>query len=130
MASVLGHKRKVYPNVRPGLMRLLTYALDPLNHHSHQWIRPLLTHLSMECPPIYSTDLDDLRLLGTFGEVGSMSTSMWEIEKLPHRNDAVFPPLLWTGKWCKTPKPPCFTKYGQEPSLCCKIWVPSLRHGA
>jgi hypothetical protein len=29
-----------------------------------------------------------------FGEVGSMSTSMWEIEKFPHRNDTVFPSLL------------------------------------
>jgi hypothetical protein len=38
--------------------------------------------------------LDDDGLLATFGEVGSMSTSMWEIEKFPRRNDAVFPPLL------------------------------------
>jgi hypothetical protein len=53
----------------------------------------------------------------TFGEVGSMGTSMWEIEKLPLRNNAVFPPLLWIGKWCKTPKPPRFTKCGQEPSF-------------
>jgi hypothetical protein len=32
---------------------------------------------------------------------------MWAIEKFPLRNDAVFPPLLWTGKWCKTPKLGC-----------------------
>jgi hypothetical protein len=53
----------------------------------------------------------------TFGEVGSMSTAMWEIEKLPLRNDAVFPLLLWTGKRCKTSKPPRITKCGQEPNI-------------
>jgi hypothetical protein len=42
---------------------------------------------------------------------------MWDIEKFPLRNDAVFPPLLWTRTWCQTPKPPRFTKCGQEPSL-------------
>jgi hypothetical protein len=47
-----------------------------------------------------------LWLLATFGEVGSMSASMGEIEKFPLRSDAVFLPLLWTGTWCETPKPP------------------------
>jgi hypothetical protein len=53
--------------------------------------------------------------------MGSMSTSMWEIEKCPLRSDAIFPPLFWTGTRCETPKPPRFTKSGQEPGLICKI---------
>jgi hypothetical protein len=75
----------------------------------------------VEYPQITSTDLDDLRLLSSFGEVGSMRTVMWAIEKRSPRNDAVFPPRFWAGTWCKTPKPPRFTKCGQEPILSCKI---------
>ncbi len=57
-----------------------------------------------------------------FYEFGlKLTDKTWEIEKLPLRNDAVFPPLLWTGKWGKTPAPPRFTKCGQEPGLICKI---------
>jgi len=41
-----------------------------------------------------STIINILRLLASFGEVGSLSTSLWEIEKFLPRNDAAFPPLL------------------------------------
>src|SRR5687768_8263320 len=54
-------------------------------------------------------------LLANLGEVESMRTSMWEIERRSLRNDAVLSPLRWTGTWCKTPKPPRFTKSAQEP---------------
>jgi hypothetical protein len=39
---------------------------------------------------------------------------MREIEKLPLSNGAVFITLSEIGKRCKTPKPPHFTKSGQE----------------
>jgi hypothetical protein len=48
----------------------------------------------MLCPRTVYTDLIGLWLLATFGEAGIMSTPRWETEKLPYRNDAVFPPLL------------------------------------
>jgi hypothetical protein len=55
-------------------------------------------------------------LLASFGEVESAGTSTGEMEKPPLKNNAVFPPLLWTGKWCETSKRPRFTQYGQEPN--------------
>jgi hypothetical protein len=45
MANVLGHETEVYPDVRQGLFRLLTYALHPKHYHSRKWIKPLLTRL-------------------------------------------------------------------------------------
>ena len=54
-------------------------------------------------------------LLAIFGEVESAGTSEREMESSSLRNDAVFPPVLWTEKRCKTSKPPRFTKTGQEP---------------
>jgi hypothetical protein len=48
--------------------------------------------------------------LGTSGEVGSAGTLRREIEKTALGNNAVFPPLLWTGKRRKIAKRPHFTK--------------------
>ena len=56
-----------------------------------------------------------LGLLATFGEVESTGTFTREMGRLPLRNDAVFPPVLWTGKCYETDKRPHFTKYGQDP---------------
>jgi hypothetical protein len=47
-----------------------------------------------DCEPDPALVGAECGLLATFDEIGSMSTSIWDIEKLPHRNDAVFPPLL------------------------------------
>jgi hypothetical protein len=59
---------------------------------------------------------DEIGLLAIFGEVESAETSTREMKRPPLSNDAVFPPLLWTGKKCKTSKSPRFTKTGQEPN--------------
>src|SRR5919108_3420184 len=64
---------------------------------------------------ISSTDVDVLRLLSILGEMERVGTTMREMERPLLRNDGVFPPLLDSGKWCKTAKPPCFTKSGPEP---------------
>jgi len=55
-------------------------------------------------------------LLGAFGEVGSVGTLRRKIEKTALSNNAVFPPLLWTGKRRKIAKRPYFTKCAQEPT--------------
>jgi hypothetical protein len=44
-----------------------------------------------------------------------VGTTTRAMERHLLRNDAVFPPLLAAGKWCKTAKPPCFTKSGPAP---------------
>ena len=75
----------------------------------------------MECPQIFSTDLDVLRLLGIFGEVESMGISMRGMEKPSPCDGAVFSAVQWTGTRHKTSKRPCFTKHSQEPDLTCKI---------
>ena len=54
--------------------------------------------------------------MARFGEVESVGVVMREMERTPPRNNAVFPPLLGTGRRCKTSKPPRFTKIGQEPN--------------
>ena len=79
---------------------------------------------------ISSTDVDVLRLLSILGEMERVGTTMREMERPLLRNDGVFPPLLEAGKWCKTAKPPCFTKSGPEPRLICKIWFPPSGRGA
>ena len=52
----------------------------------------------------------------TFGEVERVGTPTRELERYLLSHDAVFPPLLETGKWYKTAKRPRFTKSGQEPN--------------
>jgi hypothetical protein len=42
------------------------------------------------------------------------------MEKPPLRNNAVFPTLLRTGKWCETSKRPRLTKSAQEPPF---LWM-------
>ena len=66
---------------------------------------------------IGSTDVDVLRLLSILGEMERVGTTTREMERHLLRNDAVFPPLLAAGKWCKTAKPPCFTQSGLSRAL-------------
>jgi hypothetical protein len=54
-------------------------------------------------------------LLATFGEVGSMSTSMWDIEKCPLRNDAVFPPPSGEKDDARPPNHPVSPKLDKSP---------------
>src|SRR5262245_9172419 len=65
--------------------------------------------------------LNAIRLLSIFGEVENEGTSTGGMEKPPLRNNALFTPLLWTGKWCETSKRPRITKSAQEPGLSCKV---------
>jgi hypothetical protein len=69
----------------------------------------------MVYPRIDSTDLDELRLLAIFGEVGSPGTSTKNRERWLLSNSAVFPTFRWTGRRCETSTRLRFTKYGQEP---------------
>jgi hypothetical protein len=70
----------------------------------------------MVYPRIDSTDLDELRLLAIFGEVGSPGTSTKNRERWLLSNSAVFPTFRWTGRRCETSTRLRFTKYGQEPN--------------
>jgi hypothetical protein len=67
-------------------------------------------------PRIDSTDLDELRLLAIFGEVGSPGTSTKNRERWLLSNSAVLPTFRWTGRRCETSTRLRFTKYGQEPN--------------
>jgi hypothetical protein len=84
----------------------------------------------LECPRIVSTDLGDLRLLATFGDVESVGTSTREIKKLPLGHGAVFIAPSWTGTRGKISKPPRFTKYGQEPILFTSVRTQADRTGS
>src|SRR5712692_103544 len=57
------------------------------------------------------------RLLATFGDAIRMTTEARRIEEFSLSNNVVSPSHLYTGKRCKTSKPPRFTKSGQEPPI-------------
>src|SRR4029453_13137561 len=59
---------------------------------------------------ISSTDVDVLRRLSILGEMERVGTTTREMGRPLLRKDGVFPPLLEAGTWCKTAKPPWFTK--------------------
>jgi hypothetical protein len=99
------------------------FRTDPslfVTRHGQPWSPPAFTDVG-ECMMVYpridSTDLDELRLLAIFGEVGSPGTSTKNRERWLLSNSAVFPTFRWTGRRCETSTRLRFTKYGQEPRL-------------